>query len=504
MAPVLLGLVPNVSGAACALHPKPTVKSQRMQLFELMSAIGAPGLKGAGKAADAATADAQAAFGQVLGELMGQAGQALLGADGAKPKGKLGLIAEAADTKSESGDPLAGLQAILGQALAGQTPTEAAKSAARELVEGKLDAMDGKARQALGNRLEKMLARLDRMETLATGVDPKAAPEGWTEPEGFAAARQLLTSLMQAARAPATAAPAANALPEAVQAVSATSAGRIADQAEETVEEAPRAADVTQREPTTPKAAPPSKPATRDIGVARPPRVEDQADKSFASETRAGSAKSAEADAAQPAAPPKPVIEAAAPKEAAKAPAPPASPTAEAPAQPQTANTHEAARALAADAARGSPDAVAHLSAQIVKRLDAKSTRFEMELHPADLGRVDVQMRIEQDGRLNAQMSFDNPLAAADFRGRADELRRQLEQAGFQLTDDSLSFTDRESRQGQREAGQGFQGGSGGNSETAERGARARAFRDGDINTRVADAAARLQHRTALGLDVRV
>ena len=89
------------------------------------------------------------------------------------------------------------------------------------------------------------------------------------------------------------------------------------------------------------------------------------------------------------------------------------------------------------------PEAVAYLSAQLIKRMEGAASRFEMQLHPADLGRVDVRLHITQDGRLNAQLAFDNPLAATDFRAQADTLRRSLEQAGFTLSDGSLSFTDR-------------------------------------------------------------
>jgi len=38
--------------------------------------------------------------------------------------------------------------------------------------------------------------------------------------------------------------------------------------------------------------------------------------------------------------------------------------------------------------------------------------------------------------------------AAAELRGRADELRRQLQDAGFQLASDSLDFTQRDTSSG--------------------------------------------------------
>ncbi|MGH7020403.1 MAG: flagellar hook-length control protein FliK, partial [Brevundimonas sp.] len=68
---------------------------------------------------------------------------------------------------------------------------------------------------------------------------------------------------------------------------------------------------------------------------------------------------------------------------------------------------------------------------------------FDMALTPEGLGRVDVSLEIDSDGRLAARLAFDNPAAATDMRARADELRRQLQDAGFQLTQDSLQFSDR-------------------------------------------------------------
>ena len=85
-------------------------------------------------------------------------------------------------------------------------------------------------------------------------------------------------------------------------------------------------------------------------------------------------------------------------------------------------------------AVRGAPETVASLAAQIIKKLEGRSTRFDVELHPADLGRVDVRLEIGASGQISAAMSFENPQAAAELRGRAHELQRALENAGFNLT----------------------------------------------------------------------
>lgn len=103
---------------------------------------------------------------------------------------------------------------------------------------------------------------------------------------------------------------------------------------------------------------------------------------------------------------------------------------------------------------RATIETTAHLAAQITRRLEGRSTRFEMALTPEGLGRVDVSLDIDADGQLAARLAFDNPVAAMDLRGRVDELRRQLEDQGFKLADDALQFTDRDP-QGR---GDGFDG----------------------------------------------
>ena len=108
----------------------------------------------------------------------------------------------------------------------------------------------------------------------------------------------------------------------------------------------------------------------------------------------------------------------------------------------EAAITHDASLSTLS---RATIDATAQIAAQIIRKLDGKSTRFEMALTPDDLGRVDVKLEIDAEGRLAARMAFDNPAAAADLRGRADELRRQLQDAGFHVPDDAFEFAERDS-----------------------------------------------------------
>ncbi|HWT52923.1 MAG TPA: flagellar hook-length control protein FliK, partial [Caulobacter sp.] len=86
------------------------------------------------------------------------------------------------------------------------------------------------------------------------------------------------------------------------------------------------------------------------------------------------------------------------------------------------------------------PETVAALSAEIIKKADAKTTRFDVALTPDGLGKVDVRIEIGRDGALTASMKFDTVHAAQELRGKANELRQALADAGFNVADNALSF----------------------------------------------------------------
>ena len=165
----------------------------------------------------------------------------------------------------------------------------------------------------------------------------------------------------------------------------------------------------------------------------------------------------------------------------------------------------EAASAASANPIVAAPGTVAALAAQIVKKLEGRFTRFDVELHPADLGRVDVRVEIGAQGRLTAAMTFENPHAAAELRGRADDLQRALEQAGFDISG-GITFNVA-GDQGRQFTGQDF---SGQNQSPAGGGqARGRAF---EAALRAADdptqsnlfSALPSSRRTLSGVDIRI
>lgn len=158
--------------------------------------------------------------------------------------------------------------------------------------------------------------------------------------------------------------------------------------------------------------------------------------------------------------------------------------------------------ALAGQAVRGSPETVANLAAQIIKKLEGQSTRFDLELNPGGLGKVDVRVDIGAQGQITAAMTFENPQAAADLRARAAELHRLLEQAGFDLSG-GLSFDVAGDRgQQQRQAWQE-------QTDDNSGGFRGQAFRAALDNAgEAADAAVqgalRLRRGVSAGLDLRI
>ena len=176
--------------------------------------------------------------------------------------------------------------------------------------------------------------------------------------------------------------------------------------------------------------------------------------------------------------------------------------------QPVAPNVGEAAATASTSApveGRAGPQTVAHLAAQIVKKLEGRSTQFDVALNPEGMGRVDVRIEIGAQGRLTASMSFENPQAAAELRIRANELQKALEQAGFDVSG-GLRF-DVAADRGHGQAGQGQFGQDAQNNGGGWRGKAFQAALDSADQT--ADAALsgalNLQRRTLMsGVDVRI
>ena len=154
---------------------------------------------------------------------------------------------------------------------------------------------------------------------------------------------------------------------------------------------------------------------------------------------------------------------------------------------------------------RAGPQTVAHLAAQIVRKLEGRSTQFDVALNPEGLVRVEVRIEIGAQGKLTASMAFENPQAAAELRTRANELQKALEQAGFDISG-GLRF-DVAADRGQGQAAQGQFGQDFQNNGGASRGRAFQAALDsaGETAEAALSGALTLQRRTLMsGVDVRI
>lgn len=250
-----------------------------------------------------------------------------------------------------------------------------------------------------------------------------SAPQAPASGPIHAPAPQHLAPAPKATEIPVAPQAAEAAQPVAAEAAAETAPAPLASAQKERSARGGRAA--SGHEPASPKAATPATPATPAAphadqaavpAVAAQPSNPETAEPKLEIETAAVDAK---ADKPEPAKAETPDL---------------AAPASQGPAAAEAgrAPTHAAV-------VRGSPETVAHLSAQILKKLVARTTRFDLELNPANLGRVDVRVEIGAHGKINAALAFDNPQAAQELRGKAHELQRALEQAGFDLSG-GLSF----------------------------------------------------------------
>ncbi|WP_332774257.1 flagellar hook-length control protein FliK [Phenylobacterium sp.] len=174
------------------------------------------------------------------------------------------------------------------------------------------------------------------------------------------------------------------------------------------------------------------------------------------------------------------------------------------PAAPAHASAQAQAHASIHSAVRGSPETVANLAAQIIQKLDGRSTRFDVELNPIGLGQVNVAVEIAANGKMTAALSFETQHAANELRGRSADLQRALEQAGFDVSgglsfdvagDGRSAWADQQQQQQQQQQANGAW--------------RGRAFQAvlgtaGDAADLAAASALNPQRRTRSGVDVKV
>jgi flagellar hook-length control protein FliK len=80
------------------------------------------------------------------------------------------------------------------------------------------------------------------------------------------------------------------------------------------------------------------------------------------------------------------------------------------------------------------------VSVKITKALQAGQDRITIRLNPAELGRVEVKMELNLDGRTTAIVTVDNRETLDVLRRDSSDLQKALEEGGLKLSDSDLSF----------------------------------------------------------------
>jgi len=89
------------------------------------------------------------------------------------------------------------------------------------------------------------------------------------------------------------------------------------------------------------------------------------------------------------------------------------------------------------------PQVTQEFSRLLARRLD-NATSFDLRLDPPELGRLEGRFTVNDDGKTVLALKFDNQAALDHFSKDEPALRAALSEAGYDLTQNSLTFTLRE------------------------------------------------------------
>ncbi len=208
-------------------------------------------------------------------------------------------------------------------------------------------------------------------------------------------------------------------------------------------------AETAAKPDATKSAALPAETAAADTG--KPAAKEAAAEPAAptvaaAAKTEAADKVAAKADvraAEAPAAPSEPVTQAAAPETAQAEPTTqPSTPQASAaPASPTSFAAEVAQKVAAQTNAAGSTVPVHALAVTIAARANAGTTRFDIRLDPAELGRIDVQLTVDREGRVKSKLVVEKQETLELLQRDQRNLERALSQAGVQTSENSLEFS---------------------------------------------------------------
>lgn len=81
---------------------------------------------------------------------------------------------------------------------------------------------------------------------------------------------------------------------------------------------------------------------------------------------------------------------------------------------------------------------ISQVNQRILERFDGKNSKFEIRLDPAELGKIDVKIEVDGDGRVQAVLAASDATAADALTRGLRSLENALTQAGLSLSDNGL------------------------------------------------------------------
>lgn len=84
---------------------------------------------------------------------------------------------------------------------------------------------------------------------------------------------------------------------------------------------------------------------------------------------------------------------------------------------------------------------LAGLAVEIATQATAGKNHFEIRLDPPELGRIDVRLSVDHDGRVTSHLMADRADTLDLLKRDAGDLQRALQQAGLKTSDNALEFS---------------------------------------------------------------
>ena len=81
------------------------------------------------------------------------------------------------------------------------------------------------------------------------------------------------------------------------------------------------------------------------------------------------------------------------------------------------------------------------LALEIAVSARSGKSRFEIRLDPADLGRIDVRIDVDRNGRVTSHLTVEKPETLSMLRQDAPQLQRALDEAGLKTGSGGLQFS---------------------------------------------------------------